>query len=64
MNRTDVASIDVHILELVVAPQEPTLSLPVARAVASLKFSADQEAEIHKLLDKNNADIGHRQFGR
>ena len=55
MNRTDVPSLDVHILEMVVAPQHPTLSAPVARAVAALNFSADQEAEMHKLLDKNNA---------
>ena len=55
MNRTNNPSIDVHILEMVVAPDEPTLSAPVARAVASLSFSADQSAEIHKLLDKNNA---------
>jgi len=55
MNRTNVSSIDVQILQTVVAPDEPTLSAPVARAVASLNFSAEQEVEIHKLLDKNNA---------
>ena len=55
MNTTDSQSIDVRILQMVVAPEEPTLSVPVARAVAALSFSADQTDQIHKLLDKNNA---------
>ncbi len=55
MNRTRTPSIDVRILETVVAPNEPTLSAPVARAVASLSFTDDQVAEMHKLLDRNNA---------
>ncbi len=55
MKMTDTQSIDVRILQMVVAPEEPTLSVPVARAVAVLNFSADQTDQIHKLLDKNNA---------
>ncbi len=55
MNMTDSQSIDVRILQMVVAPEEPTLSVPVARAVAALNFSAGQTDQIHKLLDKNNA---------
>ena len=55
MNLTNTSSIDVHILEMVVAPEAPTLSAPVARAVAALRFSESQSVEIHRLLDKNNA---------
>ena len=55
MKLSDIHNVDVRILQMVVAPGEPTLSAPVARAVAALSFSADQEDEIHKLLDKHNA---------
>ncbi len=55
MSHTLIANLDARILEAVVAPGEPTFSIPVARAVASLNFTDDQSAEIRKLLDKNNA---------
>jgi hypothetical protein len=55
MTRVLTPQIDLNILEAVVAPDEPTLSAPVAKAVASLAFNQEQTAEIHKLLDKHNA---------
>jgi hypothetical protein len=56
MSRTLVSKLDARILEAVVAPATPTMSVPVAKAVASLAFSDAQAAEIHRLLDKLNAD--------
>ena len=55
MSRTTIPKIDASILEAVVAPDEPTMSVPVARAVAELAFTKEQSAEIHKLLDRLNA---------
>ncbi len=55
MSSTTIPRIDIRILEAVVAPDKPTMSVSVARAVASLAFTAEQTAEIHKLLDKLNA---------
>lgn len=56
MSRILIPKTDAHILEAVVAPEAPTLSAPVAKAVASLAFTESQVAEIHRLLDKQNAD--------
>lgn len=55
MSRTQIHSNDIRILESVIAPREPTLSEPVAKLLASLSFSAEQNEEIRRLLDKNNA---------
>lgn len=55
MCRILVPKLDARILEAVVAPDEPTMSVPVAKAVAALAFSKAQSAEIHRLLDKLNA---------
>ncbi len=46
---------DIRILETVVSPKSRKFSPPVARAVLSLRFSPEQEEEVHSLLDKNNA---------
>lgn len=56
MNHTLIPKTDAHILEAVVAPEAPTLSAPVAKAVVSLAFTKAQVAEIHRLLDKQNAE--------
>jgi hypothetical protein len=50
----EASHIDVQILQKAVAPDAPTLSIPVARALAVLSFAPDQEAELCRLLDKNN----------
>ena len=46
---------DFQILEAVVAPDVPSLSMTVARAGSGMQFSDRQQREIHRLLDKNNA---------
>ena len=46
---------DAEILETAVAPGKATLSPPVARAVLSIQFTDQQQLEVQKLLDKNNA---------
>lgn len=56
MSSTIQAShIDAQILQKAVAPDSPTLSISVAQALADISFASDQEAELHRLLDKNNA---------
>ena len=55
MRTSEPSSIDVQILQEAVAPDAPTLSIPVARALAALCFNPDQEEAICRLLDKNNA---------
>jgi hypothetical protein len=57
MSRTLIPTMDVRILEEIVAPDEPTMNAPVARAVASLALTEDQTSEIHRLLDKHNAGL-------
>lgn len=55
MSRAQIPPMDARILQDVIAPDQPTMSPPVARVVASLAFTETQVAEIHKLLDKNSA---------
>jgi hypothetical protein len=49
------SELDNSILEAVVAPHAPTLSTPIARALLSLEFTEKQSAQMHSLLDRNNA---------
>jgi hypothetical protein len=56
MSQTLSPKLDARILEAVVAPDEPTMSAPVAKAVVSLAFTDAQISEIRRLLDKLNAD--------
>ena len=51
----EASHVDVQILQKAGAPDSPTLSIPVARALAAVSFASDQEAELDRLLDKNNA---------
>lgn len=54
MPATTSPPIDVQILETIVAPQEPTLPVSLARALLKLSLRPDQQAEIDNLLDRNN----------
>ena len=53
--KTLTPSLDVQILETIVAPDEPTLPVTVARALLKLSFNDRQQAEIDALLDRNAA---------
>ncbi|MCA9078028.1 MAG: hypothetical protein KDA93_23565 [Planctomycetaceae bacterium] len=43
------------ILSRLVDPETPTLSEEAARSILAMRFSADDEATMHVLLDKANA---------
>ena len=55
MRTTDRDNLDASILQAVVAPEEASLSVPIARAVLALSFQSAQQAEIERLLERNNA---------
>jgi hypothetical protein len=53
-NRTKGYS-EADILNVILAPDEPTLSAEAARSFLKMRFSAEQERRMHELADKNNA---------
>jgi hypothetical protein len=55
MVKSEFSDLDANILEAVVAPDEASLSSPIAKVFLGLSFRAKQRAEIDRLLDRNNA---------
>jgi hypothetical protein len=49
------SQIELSILEKLLAPDEPSLALPIARTLRKIKFTQRQQSEVSRLLDKNNA---------
>jgi hypothetical protein len=55
MNASAVATTtEIDILSQVIAPQEPSLQVELARSVLEMKFNENALEAIRKLLDKNN----------
>ena len=49
------AQLELTSLEKILSPDDPSAARAIARAVKKIKFTARQQSEVTRLLNKNNA---------